>query len=362
MNLEEIFYQFDHTANYMSSILIKGGHINSTYHIITKGFAPDYVLQKINSRVFKNIPALIQNKVLVTNFLRQKTPTKHHKNIIEIIPCKSGRYYFIDKQNSFWNLMIFIPESVVYNKAKKSEIAGEAGSLFGGFFNLLNDFNVDHLEETIPHFHDLDFRFKQFEQALEEACLDRKVMSSDAIAFIKEFQNEMLVLHHLKTKRKLPLRATHNDTKLSNALFNKKGKGISVIDLDTLMPGLVHFDFGDSIRTICSSAEEDEKDVSRVCFLIEHFRAFSKGFLSACGNILTKEETNRLVLGAQYMVFIMALRFLTDFLNNDSYFKINYPQHNLVRAKNQMALFRDMVVYEAEMESIIYECAKNYTS
>ena len=354
MTIKETFNQFDHEGDFQKAEPINSGHINTTIHIHTKGLAsPDYVLQKINSAVFKNVPDLIQNKILVTDFLRTKA--KEKENIVRLIPTKSGENYFVDEVNNYWNLMVFIPDSRVYLKAPNTRLAQEAGRLFGEFFYLLNDFEAEKLSETIPRFHDMNYRLEQFENAKQQARSELLESAKDSIAFVQENRAEILQLQELKNKGNLPLRATHNDTKLSNALFDKNGKGLAVIDLDTLMPGLVHYDFGDSVRTICSSAEEDEADLKKVFFLPENFKAFSRGFLQACKSILSKDETDSLVLGTKYMVFIMGLRFLTDYLNNDIYYKTKYPKHNLVRAKNQFALLKSLMLYEGEMQKIIGE-------
>jgi len=356
MDLKTIFDQFNHKSTFQEAIPIDSGHINNTYLVYTlDSNLPDYILQKINSDVFKNIPDLIENKIRVTDFLRAMANDQEKQNIIQLIPTISGKYYFVDNNNDYWNLMVFIPDSGVYLVAKSTKIAAEAGRLFGQFFYLLNDFEAHKLSETIPLFHDLNHRLAQFEAALKQASNTRLLMARDSIEFINTHKKEMLLLQELKSRGKLPLRATHNDTKLSNALFDTKGNGLSVIDLDTLMPGLVHYDFGDSVRSICSSAEEDEADLENVYFLPNNFKAFAGGFLNACKSILSKEEVSHLVLGTKYMVFIMGLRFLTDYLNKDIYFKTHFADHNLVRAKNQIALLKSMKKHEAEMQEIIDE-------
>lgn len=352
--LEEIFDQFKHESTFQDTEAIDSGHINNTYLVYTQDPAsPDYILQKINSAVFKNIPELIQNKILVTDFLRAKSGDEEKENIIRLIPTLAGENYYIDSNKDYWNLMVFIPDSGVYLMAKSTKIAAEAGRLFGEFFYLLNDFEANKLSETIPRFHDMDHRIAQFENSINQANAERLVLAQDSIEFVIKNKEKMLLLQELKNKGGLPLRATHNDTKLSNALFDMKGKGLAVIDLDTLMPGLVHYDFGDSVRTICSSAEEDEADLENVYFLPENFKAFAGGFLNACKSILNEEEITHLVLGTNYMVFIMGLRFLTDYLNRDIYYKTNYPSHNLVRAKNQFALLKSMQLHQKEMQEIV---------
>lgn len=354
MNLHELFDQFDHLGVFKKAESILSGHINTSFLIQTQQQkTPDYVLQKINAAVFKNIPDLIQNKVLVSNYLRTKVNDSEKQNIIKLIPSYSGDYYFIDENKDYWNLMIFISDSQVFLNAPNVKVANEAGRLFGQFFYLLNDFDAEKLSETIPLFHDLVFRFQQFEDALKGADEERFKLAKTEIAFAMESKKEMLLLQELKNTGKFPLRTTHNDTKLSNALFDKNNNALAVIDLDTLMPGLVHYDFGDSVRTICSSVEEDEAHLKKVYFLPDNFRAFTEGFLGSCKNILTPVELDHLYLAPQYMAFIMGLRFLNDFLNNDIYFNTKYLDHNLVRAKNQFALLKSMKFYEKEMREII---------
>lgn len=354
MNLQSLFDQFYHEGTFQKAEAITSGHINNTYLILTQDPAsPDYILQRINSMVFKNIPDLIQNKVLVTDFLRTKASDLEKENIVRLIPTKSGENYYIDSNKDAWNLMVFIPDSGVYLMAKSTKIAEEAGRLFGQFFYLLNDFEADKLCETILQFHDMDYRLAQFENSIQQADDERLALAKDSIDYVNKNKEDALLLQELKNMGSFPLRATHNDTKLSNALFNTKGKGLAVIDLDTLMPGLVHYDFGDSVRTICSSAEEDETNLKEIYFLTENFEAFTIGFLDSCKSILTQTEFNYLYLAPQYMTFIMGLRFLTDYLNNDIYYKINYPEHNLMRAKNQFTLLKSMKSHENQMREII---------
>lgn len=351
-DLKAIFDTFEHNTTFLKSRPINSGHINSTYFIETKPYdASNFVLQKINSYVFKNIKALIQNKVLVTEYLNNNS--KSNTTQIQLIKSKSGNFYCTDADNNYWNLMIYIPESKVYLKANKLKLAAEAGKLFGKFFFDLKDFKTENLSITIPNFHDIEYRFLEFITAKNQAECERIISAEQYINQIYSHIDEMRILHRLKINGEVPLRVTHNDTKLSNALFDKNSNALAVIDLDTLMPGLVHYDFGDSIRTICSSADEDEADLSKVHFRLNYFKAFATSFISQCGPILTQKELQHFVLASKYMVFIMAMRFLTDFLNKDLYYKINFPTHNLIRAKNQFALLQSMNRQQSEMQRII---------
>ena len=234
--------------------------------------------------------------------------------------------------------MIFIEGSQTFNTVEKVQIAYEAGKLMGTFLHLTSDFDTSALTEIIPNFHSMSFRYQQFEIALKKASEERQDVAKKYIALVQQRKEEMHVLESLQKSGEIPIRVTHNDTKISNALFDKNDKGLCVIDTDTVMSGIVHFDFGDAIRTICNTVAEDEKNIALVNFNKEYYEAYKKGFLEKIGDSLTEVEKAYLPLGAKTMIFIMALRFLTDYLNNDSYYKTSYKEHNLDRAKNQFKL------------------------
>lgn len=293
--------------------------------------------------------------MLVTEHLRNKVKESERNTVVQLIKTFSGAYYFKENENKYWNLMVFIPNSRVYLKVPNFSVALEAGRLFGRFFFMLNDFDSTRFIESISRFHDLKYRLEQYDEAVKNASEDRLFEAKYCIDILNKFKSEMHVLQQLKEDKELPIRVTHNDTKLSNGLFSQKGKGLAVIDLDTLMPGSVLYDFGDSVRTICSSTEEDEPNLDLVHFLPENFRTFSRGFLGECKTILTETETSKFVLASKYMIFIMGLRFLTDYLNQDIYFKTEYPAHNLVRAKNQFTLLVSMENQTETMHKIISE-------
>ncbi|MEX1384229.1 phosphotransferase, partial [Lutibacter sp.] len=210
------------------------------------------------------------------------------------------------------------------------------------FLNLTSDFDARKLTEVIPKFHDMSSRFTQFEDALKVVSKERFGKAKKYIDLVWSLKDEMHIIQHLKESGTIKLRVTHNDTKISNVLFDANNKGLCVIDTDTVMPGVVHYDFGDAIRTICNSAAEDETDLDKVNFNLEYYNAYTKGFLEEVELALTPTELKYLPLGAKTMIFIMALRFLTDFLNGDIYYKTKYPMHNLDRAKNQFKLIESM--------------------
>ena len=299
-------------------------------------------MQRINHGVFKDVPGLIENKVVVSRHMQEKLkglPKKKQKRrVLAFAKTKEGASYFQGEEGNYWNLMYDIDKSVTFETVDNEEIAYEGGRLIGQFLTLTSDFDASKLIEVIPKFHDMSFRYQQFEDALDGASKERLEEANSYIEKVAHLKEEMHILQKLKESGEIKLRVTHNDTKISNVLFNKKNKGLCVIDTDTVMPGIVHYDFGDAIRTICNSAAEDETNLDLVTFNTDYYKAYTKGFLKKMKSSLSPLELKYLPLGAKTMIFIMALRFLTDFLNGDVYYKIKYPAHNIDRAKNQFKL------------------------
>lgn len=344
------FNQFNHESEFVSYKELVSGHINDTYLIETKA-EPYYILQRVNHLVFKDVPGLIRNKVSVSKHIQNKLSSlpedELKRRVLTFVQAKNGEYYYKDDDGSFWNVMVYINESVTHDIVKDKEVAYEGGKLSGDFLNLTSDFDPSKLIEVIPKFHDMSFRYMQFEDALKGASKERLDLAEESIQFVEDSREEMHIIQKLKDSGEIKLRVTHNDTKISNALFDKNNKGLCVIDTDTVMPGIVHYDFGDAIRTICNTASEDEKDLSLVNFNFEFYKAYEKGFLETVGDSLSPIELKYLPLGAKSIIFIMGIRFLTDFLNGDVYYKTKYAEHNLDRAKNQFKLINSM---ESKME------------
>lgn len=343
--LKYIFGQFDHDAEFDSYKELASGHINDTYLIRTKK-KPYYVLQRINHGVFKDVPGLIDNKMMISNHIKEKlghlSPKKQKKRILRFYMTKSGDSYFRGEEGNYWNLMHFIDKSITHLTVSNETIAYEGGRLLGQFLTLTNDFDASQLTEVIPKFHDMSFRYWEFEEAKRKATDERLEKAKAQMELVENAKEEMHILQHLKESGDIKLRVTHNDTKISNILFNKHDKGLCLIDLDTVMPGIVHFDFGDAIRTICNTAAEDETNLDLVEFNVDYYNAYTKGFLKEMGESLTPIELKYLPLGAKTMIFIIGLRFLTDYLNGDQYFKTKYADHNLDRSKNQFKLLQSL--------------------
>jgi len=351
--LKNVFRQFDDSTEIVSYEELASGHINDTYLIGTSN-KKNYVLQRINQGVFKDVPGLINNKVTISKHIHGKLSNlrknERTREVLTFITTKTGAPFYFEKSGGYWNMMVYIPDSVTYETVKNEEIAFEGGKLIGDFLNLTSDFDASKLTEVIPKFHDMSFRFSQFEDSLKVASTERLEQAKSYIDLVWSLKDEMHLLQRLKESGEIKLRVTHNDTKISNILFDKKNKGLCVIDTDTVMPGIVHYDFGDAIRTICNTAAEDEKNLELVNFNLAYYKAYMKGFLKEMSSSLSPIELKYLPLGAKTMIFIMALRFLTDFLNRDIYYKTAYPNHNLDRAKNQFKLIESLSEQFEEME------------
>lgn len=329
------------------------GHINDTYLLMTdKPHA--YILQWLNSKVFKDIPALMRNLVAVTEHLRQKDGDPRH--VLTLVPTINGEPYLTTETGEYWRLYEFVTDSLCLDQPETLDDFMQSGVAFGGFQNQLADFPAETLTETIPRFHDTPNRFAMFARALEEDAAGRAGLARPEIDFYLAHEREASTLMDMCRAGKLPLRVTHNDTKLNNVMLDKRTRApLCVIDLDTVMPGLAANDFGDSIRFGANTAAEDERDLSKVTLSLERFQVYSEGFLGACGARLTAAERETLPMGAKLMTLECGVRFLTDFLQNDIYFHTARPEHNLDRTRTQMALVRDMEAKWSQMQKLCKE-------
>ena len=343
--LKVIFSKFIEAEMLESYQELASGHINDTYLVETTNHSK-YVLQRINHGVFKDVSGLINNKVSVSNHIQKKLSYLSEKElsrrVLSFIPSSVGKPFYQEKNSGYWNLMVYISESITYETVNEKGVAYEGGKLLGDFLNLTNDFDSSKLIEVIPKFHDIPYRFSQFNDALKLAEHQRVIQAKNIINKIEELKEEMHIIQNLKESGEIKIRVTHNDTKISNSLFDKNKKGLCMIDTDTVMPGIVHYDFGDAIRTICNTAAEDEKNLSLVNFNVSYYKAYVKGFLEKMQSSLSPLEIKHLPLAAKTMIFIIGLRFITDYLNGDIYFKTTYDNHNLDRAKNQFKLIESL--------------------
>jgi Ser/Thr protein kinase RdoA (MazF antagonist) len=317
------------------------GHINDTYKITADNGL--FILQKINTLVFKDVQGLTNNFLRVSRFFAaQNRISEARIQVPELYPTNEGNYLFEESPRDYWRLMNFIPDSRSFDKVEDAALAREGGRAYGLFFRMLDNFPVEDLTETIPDFHNLEFRWRNFQKSLQKDRARRVKEAKDEIRFVEKRIDGMREIIRPAVAGKLPLRVTHNDTKINNVLFNQSGRAVAVVDLDTVMPGFVLYDFGDAVRTFCNTALEDEQDLGKVHFNIGYFEQFHTGFLEEAEPVLTAGERALLPASARLMTFIIGLRFLTDFLDGDTYYKTAYPTHNLIRTKGQFKLLHEM--------------------
>ncbi len=341
-------------------IPIESGHINHSYHAVNLDpTAPDYFLQRINKEVFQNIPGLTNNVVKVVDaMLREQKKTANPQKagfFPQPVQTHDKQYYQVDKLGNFWRVFTYIKNSRTYDIAEYEDLAMEGGKAVGKFQKYMLTVDPKGLHLTIPRFHDLDFRLDNFDCALNSATASRKGEAAEVIDFVQQRRAAMKDYFQKLHSGNIPLRVTHNDTKFNNILFDEHDFAICMIDLDTVMPGFIHYDFGDAIRVLCNTAAEDEADQSKIQFNPELFRSFAFGYSVYAKEFLTKEEIALIPLSPWLMTYIIAVRFLTDYLENDRYYKIQYPAHNLVRAKAQMSYIKQMDLYLEEINNCIAE-------
>ncbi|MCI8663474.1 MAG: aminoglycoside phosphotransferase family protein [Hungatella sp.] len=335
------------------------GHINNTFLLICGEGEQEYsyILQEMNHEVFKDIDGLMKNIKGVTTFLRHQIQENHgdpDRETLNLIPTKDGKVYYMDSLGNYWRAYLFIAGATCYNLVEKPEDFYQSGKAFGRFQCLLADYPADELTETIPNFHNTPVRFQAFEKAVEEDVMGRAAEVKEEIRFVREREKEMGLAISLQKEGKLPLRVSHNDTKLNNIMIDDAtGEALCIIDLDTIMPGFSIFDYGDSIRFGANTAEEDEKDLSKVSLSLPLFEIYTKGFLKGSEGRLTDTEIEMLPYGAKMMTLECGMRFLTDYLQGDVYFHTSREGHNLDRCHTQFALVADMEKKWEDMKRIV---------
>jgi hypothetical protein len=359
-DLEQIFSQFAAAGRFACARLLKVGHINETYLVEADGGGTreQYVFQRINQFVFRDPERLMDNFEKITRHLRAKLeriPGRDpERETLNLLYARTGECFYVSPAGDFWRAYRFVGDVHIINVATEPEEAYEAGRAFGSFLRLLADLEPGSLYETIPYFHHTPRRFGRFKEVLEADPRGRAGEAGDAIAFAKDHEPLTAVVTDGLASGRLPLRVTHNDTKINNVLFdNRSNKAVCVIDLDTTMPGSSLYDFGDMVRTTTSFAAEDEQDLDKVKLELGMFRALAEGYLGETRDVLTSEELKLLVFSGRIVTFTIGLRFLTDFLEGDVYFRVHRPGHNLDRARAQFALVRSMEKLEKEMEDCL---------
>lgn len=336
------------------------GHINDTFlvrFIDENGKKTKYILQRINSNVFKKPAEVMSNIIKVTEHLKKAIEAYDgdpERETLTVIKTKSEKGYYIDGYGFCWRAFIFITDSVSLDLPEDDNDFYQSAVAFGNFQRMLGDFPASELFETIPNFHNTPKRYENFLVSLEKNASGRKDTALEEIEFVNKRKDFMSLLEDSNKEGKLPLKVTHNDTKMNNVMLDKDTREpVCVVDLDTIMPGYSVNDFGDSIRFGASTAAEDEKDLSKVHFDIKLFETYTRGFLKGCGGTLTQGEIDLLPAGAKMMTLECGMRFLTDYIDGDTYFKTAYPEHNLVRCRTQFRLVEEMEQHWDEMQAIV---------
>ncbi len=350
--------EFKGCGEVLSATPYGSGHINDTYKVVSQqGGAPGtFILQRINHNIFKDPVALMENIERVTEHMAGKINGRpdRDRRFLRLMATEEGRRWHRDLEGNYWRAYNFIAQARSYDAVESTSQAFEAGRAFGKFQQLLADLPQPRLHESIPDFHHTPKRFATLERAIANDVANRAATSKPEIEFALAHRS----LASRLLDAKLPERVTHNDTKLNNVLIDDAtGEGICVIDLDTVMPGLAAYDFGDMVRTTTSPAKEDEQDLSKVRMDFPMFESLLRGYLEAAGNFLTKGEREALVLSGKLITFEIGIRFLTDHLSGDTYFKVHRPNHNLDRARTQFKLVESIEAQEEQMERLVASLA-----
>ena len=363
--LQEISRQFQIYGQILHAETCKIGHINETYSATYDqgGTRVRYIHQKINQSVFKDPPRVMQNVERVTSHLRKKLQALQVRDLtrrcLTIVPTRDGRSYYRDRAGEYWRTFVFIEGIQTFESVQSPAQALEAGKAFGFFQHLLVDLPGGRLADTIPHFHHTRKRFQALQQAVENDHFNRALSAKPEIQFALRHESIVDVILKALTAKKIPERITHNDTKFNNVMLDTvTGEAMCVVDLDTVMPGCVLYDFGDMVRTTTSPTMEDELDLAKVQMQMAMFKKLVEGYLSTAGEFLTKTEKAHIAFAGKLIAFTIGLRFLTDHLVGDTYFRIHHPGHNLDRCRTQFKLVESIEHQEQAMQSFVDKLAR----
>ena len=355
-NLNDIVMQFDLTGQVDSIKPLGNGLINDTYKVTTID-GPSYVLQRINHHIFKDVDLLQKNIVSVTSHIRGKLEAAGaadvDRKVLTFIPLRNSDLTYYFDGESYWRVSLFIEDAFTYETVNP-EYSYYAGRSFGHFEAMLADV-PDTLGETIPDFHNMELRARQLDEAVAADAVGR-MAEAEVQEILKEvlvYREEMCKAERMHREGVLPKRICHCDAKVNNMMFDASGEVLCVMDLDTVMPSFVFSDFGDFLRTAANKVAEDDPRIEMVEFDMEIFKAFAKGYVESASVFLTPVELDNLPYAAALFPYMQAVRFFADYINGDTYYKIKYPEHNLVRTRNQMALFRSVMSYLPQMQEYI---------
>jgi serine/threonine protein kinase len=362
--IKQLVKRFAIEGDVLSTKPFGNGHINDTFFIEnTNKNCPDYLLQRINHHIFKDVEGVVVNISMVSAHLDTKLKgefksDKSIEQVLTLIPTNEGALFYKDEDGNFWRVYQFIKDSISYDLITSTKQAYEGGEAFGRFQLMLADMDPNLLTETLKDFHNIKFRLVNFDKAVAEDSAGRLKEVSEEIKLIKEHKEFMCNLYQMGEDGLLPRRITHNDTKFNNILFDNNDNVICIIDLDTVMPGYIAYDFGDAIRSLANTAEEDEADLSKIGVNVPLFKAYTEGYLKEATQFLTDHEIESLYLAIFLFPYMQAIRFLTDYLQGDTYYKIAYPLHNLVRTKAQFQLLKKLLAIKDDLKTIINKSHK----
>lgn len=353
----QILSRFGIKEKILSVEPLGNGHINDTLKVTVASGMPGYVLQRINHHIFTNVEMLQNNIHTVTSHIRAKLQERGEEDIdrkvLTFLPADDGKRYYFDGE-SYWRVCLMIPRSRSLEEVNPSS-SYEAGRAFGDFQSMLSDLPEGALGETIPNFHNMEFRLQQFHEAVQANAAGRADEVKDLIDEIEKRAEEMCVQEELYREGKLKKRTNHCDTKVNNILFDEDGKVLCVIDLDTVMPGFVLSDIGDFIRTGANTGAEDDEQLDRVEVNMEIFKAYTRGYMEKAKSFLTPFEIGLLPYGGRLLTYMQTVRFLTDYLNGDTYYKTHKPKHNLIRTRAQFKLLQSLEAHAEEMNAFMKE-------
>ncbi len=354
-HLDSILAQFLTEGQLASVKPLGNGLINDTYLVTTLGNTPNYVLQRINNSIFTDVDLLQHNIEAVTRHIRHKLEQAGADNIdrkvLRFVPTGQGKTYYRDPEGNYWRVSVFIPDAVTRQQVDPDS-SRNAGRAFGDFERMLVDL-PEKLGETIPDFHNMELRAHQLQEAIAQDKAGRLAATKDIVDDLQRDLHDMCKAERLYREGKLPKRICHCDTKVNNMMYDRQGNVLCVIDLDTVMPSFVFSDYGDFLRTGANFVAEDDPDTSKVGFNEDIFRAFTEGYIDATRTFLTPVEVENLPYAVALFPFMQCVRFFTDYLNGDTYYKIAYPEHNLVRTRNQQALYHHVVDHYDRMDNFI---------
>ena len=347
-DFQGIYEHFSINGDFVECVRYGEGHINDTFKLTVNDAGKEvrYILQRINNRLFTEVDKLMRNIELVTSFCRKSVEKRGGdpmRECLNVVPTKDGKSYYFDGVNYF-RVYVFIENATTYQIVRDPRDFYESAVAFGNFANLLAEFDASQLYEVLPNFHNTKVRFDNFMKAVEADAFGRKAEVEKEIGWVLDHKYLCGEIVDRIESGEIPLRVTHNDTKLNNVMLDDAtGKGLAVIDLDTVMPGSLCYDFGDSIRFGCNPVAEDEPDITKVNFRFDLYESYLKGYLSAVRESITEEERKMLPVGAVLMTYECGMRFLTDYLEGDVYFRTHRPKQNLDRAHTQFKLVDDML-------------------